>query len=311
MRLINRLAATGIFVTMPSLAFAQPVPATVPAPKAVTEAAATPAVAEDENLAGATVKWQSLSKNGTIMLDSGQVNYNISLQGNVTLPATVRVLGVGQETTITEALGPDNQPLTDNRADVVRAFGGNVSRRRNYNMGSGTGQPQIPVYVNLNQIGSRPTKIASLKGYVLVLAAGKSVTKIVDAKADTAYTAITDTADFKVDQVQLNQNQGMSANLTITLRKPGNAENPYGSLPEPPSLLKIEIVDDQGTATPAQYVNTNYRGNQGGQLSVQYQAQFQSQTQNAFANIKTIRATFATTATEKKINFELKDIPLP
>lgn len=328
MHVIRRSAAAVFLALTPSYVFAQahaaPAGAAAghaePPAKAVTAptdaGAAKPApdaatADEGDTIVGAAVKWQSLSKNGTISLENGQANYNISLQGFITLPPTTRVLGTSQEATITEALGPDNQPLTDNRTDIVRAFGGNVSRRRSYNMSSGSGQPQIPVYVNLNQIGSRPTKIGSLKGYVVVLVASKAVTKIVDAKAETAFTPVTDNADFKIDQVQLNQNQGMSANVTLTLRKPGNAENPYGSMPEPPSLLKLELVDDQGTATPSQYLNPNMRGNQGAQLTVQYQAQFQSQTQNAFANIKTIRATFATTAAEKKISFDLKDVPLP
>lgn len=260
---------------------------------------------------GASVRWQSLNRNASVQLDSGQTTHNISLNGQVSFPAGVKVLGVGNETVLAEALDQDGNSMLQNRGDIVNAFKGRVARRNMYfqapNMNNGV--PMGYANINLNQVNAKPTKIKSITGYCLAVVAGKTETKVIEAKASKDFAKLIDNAEVRVDQYQV-QNENY-ANVTITIRKPGNTNDGYAGMMQPPVVAKLELVDDQGNASNAQYVNMNYQGGNNNQIMVSHQANFQTSEAGALANAKTIRITIATQVVEKKIPFELKDIPLP
>lgn len=264
-----------------------------------------------DTLEGATIRWQTLNRNASIQLDSGQTTHYINLNGTVNFPTGAKILGCSNETVVTEALDQDGNSMLQNRGDIVNAFKGRVARRNMYfqppsmNNGVPTGYANI----NLNQISGKPTKIKTMSGFCVAMVAGKTETKIIEAKQTKEFAKLVDNVEFRVDQFNI-QNDNY-ANVAVTIRKPGNANDGGNGMMQPPVVAKLELVDDQGNAISAQYMNANYQGGNNNQVTVQYSSNFQSSEPGVLANAKTIRISMATEVIEKRIPFELKDIPLP
>ncbi|MCC7193804.1 MAG: hypothetical protein IT444_13600 [Phycisphaeraceae bacterium] len=259
-------------------------------------------------LEGATIQWRSLMRMGQIDLATNNVNYTLSISGNVNLPANSQVVAMGNPLVLLEANDQNGKSLRESREDIIQAFGDNVTPRIiNYQfIQISGGAVQSSTGIQLDRISATPTKISSLKGYVPLVTVVKTEAKTLKAEAGETAELSKDIT-LKVEQFQQAQT---SASVIVKLSKPAlDPQQPWQSaMSTPPVMTNLELVDESGQVlAKAENLFHNPHSFEQNTVTVTMQGQFQGFT----GTVSGVRVTVATELALKQVPFALKDVPLP
>jgi len=268
-------------------------------------------IVEDE-VDAVLLRWQSLSTNATIDLNTGQVRRNMSFNANLVLTNDTRVTHVGSQMFFTEALDQDGEQILPTRMDIVEKFGnfGELPRTSYYppQRDSNRPSPYRQVSGHLQNYQDEPEAFRKLRGFVPIRIAAQTI--VIDrplTKGDD-FTELVPGLTYRVHQVNTS---GSYHQPMIHFTRPGSDPNQSVRADQEPGIAQIEVLDATGKPIAVEYNNqgTTRVEHEGQRMYVFYQQPRTRKTPGRTPT--TLRFHVTLRLVEAPVWFEFEDVPLP
>ncbi len=268
-------------------------------------------IVEDE-VDAVLLRWQSLSTNASIDLNTGQVRRNMGFNTHIVLTNDTRITHVGSQLFFTEALDQDGQQILPTRMDIVEKFGNTHSLpntswyppQRDSNQPS----PYRQVGGSIQNYERELEKLQKLRGFVPIRIAAQTVVIDQPLAKGTAFEELVPGLTFKVHEISESSSYHQPM---VYFARPGSDPNQGIRAEDEPGIAKVEVLDATGEPIDSTYLNqgTTSIQEQGQRMYVFYQ---QPRIRKVPGRTPTtLRFHVALRLVEAPVWFEFEDVPLP
>lgn len=198
-------------------------------------------------------QWQSLSRTGTVDLQTGDVAYAISLEALLTFPPDTPALGVHPLLVFTRALDGEGRQLLPKREDIVEAVHGGTpplgpldynNLRQFY--GLREGELAATLTGKIANVLHRPDAFSKLEGYAAVRVVTQQRVVDLPLEVSATFSPLVEGMEVRVDEAQRDDR---GVRFSVTIAPTAGGDEPMAS-DRAPLVYRAELVDAAGQPLP-------------------------------------------------------------